>query len=298
MRMSVESGHPLFRFSRRNRPRKGGKVRRCPVFSRSVRRFCGRRPRPRFRTIRTRTVTGSPPGRNRPQNERKRKIFHLPASDGSARLGAPGGSLRPFAQSRPAFSGILSARPNFGKNRTAKIRRIKTGTAQSTSRNGIAIPPPGTTLRATPKQEKASDACRTLFLYSYRNAERPFPVPRPRETASAASSLFFRSIGRPRRTTHVRQRTACLPHRATDRLPERGKTASGPVEARTFRHVTVQPPPNTGAEPPAARNRRTGGPPGYDSPRKRHRPKPPSQSRPERTHLPPAAEKRHGGRIR
>lgn len=41
--MSAESGHPLFRFSRRNRPRDGRKIRRRPVFSRSVRRFCGRR---------------------------------------------------------------------------------------------------------------------------------------------------------------------------------------------------------------------------------------------------------------
>ena len=97
------------------------------------------------------------------------------------------------------------------------------------------------------------------------------------------------------RSATARNRIRCVVplfpiHRATDRLPERGKTASGPVEARTFRHVTVQPPPNNRS--------RTGGPPGYDSPRKRHRPKPPSQSRPERTHLPPAAEKRHGGRIR
>lgn len=161
--MSAESGHPLFRFSRRNRPRDGRKIRRRPVFSRSVRRFCGRR-------------TGYAYGRCEPPGLRPTGVAHR-ANEEKPSSPAFAGSVRPVVILRRTAPVVRAgAPPRFPasctpdrfrtgpkeRNPTDIKKRCRNRKGQRPA-NDIAFPPPGT----APRNIEQCPACVGHFFHAF-----------------------------------------------------------------------------------------------------------------------------------
>ena len=164
--MSAESGHPLFRFSRRNRPRDGRKIRRRPVFPvrppvlRQADRLCLRAMR---------AARPSPDGRL-PSGERRKTLFprHLP--DPCVPSSSSAGPPRSFAQERPRVFRPHVRPTGFGQDRKREIRQILRKGVETGKANA-----PRTTLQSrhpepfsgTPRNIEQCPACVGHFFHAF-----------------------------------------------------------------------------------------------------------------------------------
>lgn len=164
--MSAESGHPLFRFSRRNRPRDGRKIRRRPVFSRSVRRFCGRRTGYAYGRC-------EPPGL-RPTGVARRANEEKPSSPAFA------GSVRPVVILRRTVPVVRAGAPprfrphvrptGFGQDRKREIRQILRKGVETGKANAPRTTPHSRhpePFSGTPRNMEQCPACVGHFFHAF-----------------------------------------------------------------------------------------------------------------------------------
>lgn len=298
--MSAFGGHPLFRFSRRNRPRDGRKIRRRPVFSRSVRRFCGRRTGYAYGPCEP--PGSSPTGVARRANEEKPSS---PAFAGSVRPVVILRRTAPVVRAGPPPRFPASCTPDRFRTgpkerNPADIKKRCRNRKGQRPANDTAFPPPGTVLRNAPKHGTVSGMRRALFprvpAGVNRHTKQPYPVPRPQNRIRRAGSPV--PVHRSDLSCGAcSERHACRTGRPAA-FRNRRKHPSPPAGPRTLRCVTGNPTAPAGV-PRYAPTRSPNGEPSSArlSSKEAQAGVSPRRSR-GRTGTPLAGEKRRGGRIR